>query len=129
MPPAYKDQGNSKNQKLCSREALRMPKKLLGDLPSRWCVKYVLNDLLTITEEGPQRSRENRSVIISSEGCGARAGGYFRFEEIPCRTSCGWFPVGGWGFPVGEWGHVTGFSQSEARDGAEFQDGGPHLHI
>ena len=27
------------------------------------------------------------------------------------------------------WGHVTRFSQSEARDAAEFQDGGPHLHI
>ena len=24
---------------------------------------------------------------------------------------------------------MTRFSQSEARDGAEFQDGGPHLHI
>ena len=25
--------------------------------------------------------------------------------------------------------HVGRVSQSEARDGAEFQDGGPHLHI
>ena len=31
--------------------------------------------------------------------------------------------------PVQKWGHVICISQSEARDGAEFQDGGPHLHI
>ena len=44
---------------------------------------------------------------VSSVECLARAGGYFRFEEIRYRTSCGWFPVGGWGFPVGGCGHVT----------------------
>ena len=46
----------------------------------------------------------------------ARASEDFRFEEIRYRTSCGWFPVGGWWFPVWGWGHVTCISQSEARD-------------
>ena len=47
------------------------------------------------------------------------------FPEVPLPLGCHFRPL-----PVGQiWGHVTCISQSEARDGAEFQDGSPHLHI
>ena len=65
----------------------------------------------------------------SSVDCGARVTLRFRSflrsqDPFPVRDP---LPVGQiWGQI---WGHVTCISQSEARDGAEFQDGGPHLHI
>ena len=65
----------------------------------------------------------------SSEGRFARATAHFR-SFLRCQDP---FPVRD-PLPVGQiwgqiWGHVTCISQSEARDGAEIQDGGPHLHI
>ena len=55
-----KSQGHSKNQKTMPQGAINMPyNKERGYSPSYWCptVKYFMNDLLTITEIGQQRSR------------------------------------------------------------------------
>ena len=77
-----------------------------------------------------RRRREGMfKPVSSSEDCLARATLRFRSflrsqDPFPVRDP---LPVGQiWGQI---WGHVTCISQSEARDGAEIQDSGTHLHI
>ena len=60
-----KGQGHSKNQKTMPQGAINKPstKKISRDSPNYLCpndVKIVINDLLTITERGQQRSRVTR---------------------------------------------------------------------
>ena len=67
-----KCQGHSKNQKTMPRGSINMlsTNKMRRDSPNYWCptdAKYVINDLLAITERGQQRSRVIRCILITAQ--------------------------------------------------------------
>ena len=57
-----KCQDHRKNQKPMPTEQITLSKKVGRDTHSNWSVKYVMNDLLRITERGEQSSRVIKSA-------------------------------------------------------------------
>ena len=66
-------------------------------------------------------------IVVQSELHGQR-GSSGLAKDLPVSVGSH-FRLGLGMFPVQIRGHVTCVSQSDCRDGAEFQDGGTHLHI